>query len=169
MNKKVIVSALVLVALIIGGWVGIAHGNPIGFVSACATSAASSTTSGIATTSSVILSCDAYTFTPRAFEGATLLLQASSSPGAIVNVAFQYSQDGLDWYEDDLLNSSSTIAQGTSIAGSSTYSWVKVGGAVQMKALNVPTPVRYVRAVFTGGQSTSTIFAQIIPKRQQSQ
>ncbi len=96
---------------------------------------------------------------------ATLLLQqtASSAP-ALLSVTFEYSQDGVDWYGDSLDIATTSIF--VSMAQNTTYQWQSSSTAVQKKAITVKTPTRYVRALFSASNATTSVWAQIVPKRE---
>lgn len=167
MKNKIIIAIASLAAVFTGAAV-IAHANPSFFYAPTSTAAATSTVSqiipGVATTTVLF---DSYaTGRPYALDSATLFLQTTaSSTSSIVNIAYQFSQDSIDWYDNDLVPASSTpsIVQ---IQGTNSYSWTALNTARNSKAVNLPTPTRYVRAVISAAGANSFIWASIIPKQQ---
>lgn len=161
-----------------------AHANPLRFPATVSTAAATTSptymTPGTAT-STITYDAWANGGGSQAFDKATLLLQmTASSTSTTYNVSVEYSQDGIDWYSDALLQSTTaTSTQSYSVATPISYS-VKYasttpgGGLVlatsntALRAITVPTPTRYVR-VFTAlalGGTNGAIWQQIVGQKQ---
>ena len=167
-NKILIVS---LIALFIGLTAQIASANPLEFVPTVQTSSVgTSTTALVSPAATSTLTFDTYSAgRPKPSEGATLLLQSTaSSTSSVLNIAFEYSQDGIDWYQDNLINTFSTSSV-ISISQINSYSWVAATTARTSKAISLRTPTRFVRAVIGGSGATSSVWAQIVPVRQISE
>lgn len=106
--------------------------------------------------------------TTFAFDSATMLVrQLASSSASVTTITIQYSQDGIDWFQNNLAPTSTentpnslTFPQTYTITGAST------AASTTLVALGVKTPTRYVRAFFTSGVGTSSIWAQWVPKRE---
>jgi hypothetical protein len=133
-----------------------AHANPSSYKraqSAAATTTLSYLSPGVASTTLATL--DAIGGNNFAIGGtASLLLQLTGSTTVSTlyatttyAVAFEYSQDGVDWYADELRTSSAattTVLRQRNIAG------VAIATTTPTKLIiSVPTPTRYVRPVIT--------------------
>ncbi len=120
---------------------------------------------GLATSTLVF---DAYnTGQPFAAEGAVVLVSdTSSSSAAILNITLSYSQNGVDWYGDSI-NKAATSTIPFDLNNSLFY---RMNGNATASTTNAAfqfqTPTRYTRIVFSDTDATSTIFAQVTPKRQ---
>lgn len=161
-----------------------AHANPLRFPATVTTSSATTSpvflTPGTAT-STVTYDAWANGGGSQAFDKATLLLQmTASSTSTTYNVSVEYSQDGIDWYSDALLQSvtgtsSQRYSVNTPIGYSITYASTTPGGAIvpatantAYRALTIPTPTRFVR-VFTAlaiGGTNGAIWQQIVGQKQ---
>lgn len=164
-----------ILALVFGMFVAVglllyafgAHANPSDFTTV--KSAASTTTV------TYIVSGGNATTTPydalngdNAADSAVLLTQfAASSTSSVLGIKIQYSQDGIDWYDDNLLESTNSTTSPTySMQIPNTYSWTAVGTATSSKAIAVPTPTRYVRAVYTMTGAAGAVWNQMVVKKQ---
>lgn len=165
--KKILASLIALFILV--GVVGVAKANPIFFPPSVQTDNVATSTRAAATVTgpAVTLTFDAYgAGQPKAGEGAVLLLQqTASSSSAVLGITFQYSQDGIDWYGDayKLSTTTSTI----SINQVKNYVWAPGTTAISLRAIDLYTPTRYVRASITTTVGTSSVWAQIISEKQQ--
>lgn len=143
---------------------------------ATATSSVAFLVSGTATST---LTYDTYTGGNNYIaDKAVLAIQfAGSSTSAVLGVNLEYSQDGIDWYKDNL-SSLSTTTRGMYLQPANSYTWTfassTVGGiaatvangATSTKALLIETPLRYVRAIFSISGANGAIWGQIIPIKQ---
>lgn len=145
-----------------------AHANALIFPKTVQTATATSTTSfltpGAGTTT---LTYDSYQNGPnRKADSATLLVQLqASSTSSVLGIKIQYSQDGIDWYGDNLQVATSS----TNIATDNSYSWTAASTASLNKAIVFPVPTRFSRAVFTDTGANASIWAQVVPAVQVSQ
>lgn len=110
-----------------------------------------------------------------ALDSAVLLVQltATSTPPTL-EWRYEYSQDGIDWYSDDIAltsNASTTVH----VRDFAEHSWVfasSTGGtstnSLSLRKIDVKTPTRYVRAVFSlvPGSPNAAIFTQWVSKSQ---
>lgn len=110
----------------------------------------------------------------------TLLVQfAGSSTASVLNISYEFSDDGIDWYKDNIYTvptSTPTYYAQPSYNISWTFASSTVGGvhvsnansATSTKAFSFPVPTRYVRAVFTipAGASAGRVWAQMIPLKE---
>lgn len=154
-----------------------AHANPIVIPPQqnCKTAVATSTMTALATSSiSTTLTCDAYNLSPYNVDptgvvSASLAVQYdASSTAGILTIALQFSNDNIDWYENQTgnLDASSTGSQASYPA--KTISLTPATTSPIKKVYSVPFPARYVRAIFTGTalSGTSTVWAEFWPLKQ---
>ena len=180
MNKKYL--GLILVALFISAFtlVSVVKANPPTFLRINSTATATTTliymTPGTATTTLVY---DAYKFDGTSevngslFFNLAIQLKASSTATVLVT-KFEFSNDGVDWYENNL----NTYAAGAiAIVVPNSYTWTyastTVGGAAigasedrGTKIISVPVPTRYVRAVFSLTGASGGIWAEALGIKQ---
>lgn len=179
-NKWAILAIVSCVVALTVGAVAV-HANPSFFspqaMSATATSSPAFLGVGTATTTMVY---DSYNLNgtnqavvndPTAAEAATLVMQfTGSSTSAVLNVNIEYSQDNVDWYQDNL---EATTSGPFSITQPDTYTWTyaasNVGGVPVTrvgKAISIVTPMRYVRAVFSMTGANGSVWGAFIPEKQ---
>lgn len=174
MSKSKLLLAGVGVAMLFTafGLINVANANPLQFKptvqTATATSSVAYMTAGTAT-STLTIDSNA-PGQPFVTDQMALLIQnVASSTSSILNIAIQYSQDGIDWYSDN----GTVVATSTpfQIQVADTYTWTAAGTATTSKALFVRTPTRFVRAVFSvpAGAAAGGVWAQWVPSRQISQ
>jgi hypothetical protein len=163
----------------------IASANPSHFLPTVKTAAATTTpnylTPGTGTTT---LTYDSYTTSiPDALDSAVLMVQfTGSSTASTLNIAIQYSDGGDDYYQD---------GQGWANYASSTktfdisqiyqYSWQYAstsraflfgsnvtGTSTDYRIIRIPTPTRFVRAVFTlpQGSLNGAVWAKWLPEQE---
>lgn len=116
---------------------------------------------------------------------AILLNGVASSTATTINVTCEYSDTyngktgNGDWYQNDVLLSTSTNAGLQSVTGfnsfSFTYASTTVGGAPVLantnrfeKVVVCPVPLRFVRAVVTDAAGSSSVWASIVPIKQRN-
>lgn len=113
---------------------------------------------GNATTSAY----DSFNGDPNASNSGVLFLQfTASSTSSVLGVTFQYSQDGIDWYGDD-----TGAATSTNINLVNTYSWTAAGTATTSKVITMPTPTRFVRAVYTMTGAAGGVWSSFVVKKE---
>lgn len=113
-------------------------------------------------------------------DSASLLVQfQASSTASKLKIAFEFSQDNIDWYADGtsvLIASTTTGIINANVPNSITWTFASTslgGGPVlannsQSNAVfNVVTPTRYVRAVISDSGNNAMVWAQFVPKKQQ--
>jgi hypothetical protein len=111
---------------------------------------------------------DAYnTGQPFAASGAVMfIIDTASSTASVLKVTSQYSQNGVDWYADTL-NFPSTTTPPFNL--NAAYSWQYTApstGSTTNVVFSFLTPVRYAKFTFTGTGATSSIYAQVTPRRE---
>ncbi len=182
---------LVAVALLIGvSNYHVARANPL--VSATPVKTASATTSlsfmtpGTGTTT---LTYDTFAVggaiisTTKATYAALLTQFTATSTASAVNINIEYSDDGVDWYQDGgtSYNYSTTskpydLSQAASFRLNYASSTAGLGAipasstpATRLVILN--TPLRYLRAIYTIpiGASNGAVWAQIVPTKERSE
>lgn len=191
MTIKTILPAIIGLACIgsVFAFTSITHANPLAFATTVQTATATTSPTylvpGLATSTLVY---DSYAVRPTTADKASLAVQAiGSSTSAVYNVSFEYSNGapGLDcvgaptscdWYKDNLMTPvTSTTSQAYSINQPISYSWTFAsstqGGAAavdnrSLKMLSIPTPTRYVRAIFSIIGANGSVWGQIVPAKQ---
>lgn len=178
--KKYLYSILGLVLAGSLGFAIVAKANPSYFsptiVSAIATSTVSFLTPGTGTTT---LQYDTYnTGNTYKTNTAALLTQfTGSSTSAILGISFEYSQDGIDWYKNYVIdpNGQSTTTPSITFGPPSSISWkyatVVIGSstvatATSTAVITVPTPTRFVRAVYSMTGANGAIWDEWVPNKE---
>lgn len=102
---------------------------------------------------------------------AVLLTQlTASSTSSVLNITAQYSQDGIDWYGDNLIESvNSTSTPAKSIQVGNTYTWLAASTALTSKAIFIPTPTRFTRIQYSMTGAAGGVWGQMVAKKQQPQ
>ena len=107
---------------------------------------------------------------------ALLLYMKASSTLSVLVTNIEYSNDGIDWYQNNL----ETYAAGAiAIATPNTYTWTfatsTIGGVlnslgtdVGAKTISVRTPTRFVRAVLSMTGAGGMVRGEFVPKKQLS-
>lgn len=183
--------SIIVVALSLTLFSRPASANPLGFscpaMSATATTTLTFMTPGTATTT-VLYDTYCVNGTNQPNTGNTnstnllsLLTQftASSSPNSVLLMNIEYSQDGVDWYQDNYVASSTNPVSVVSTPNS--YSWTFAsstvgGGAVASnnnrigKLIRLYAPTRYVRAVYSLniGGANGAVWGQILPIKERA-
>lgn len=131
------------------------------------------------------LSCDSYALDTNynvayAMNSATLVLKfEASSTASVLSVDLEYSNDNSSWYKSNLaVAATSTVTklglpEVIEIAPASTTANVvgrqgltTANSATTTRILSIPTPTRYVRAIFTTANANGNIVAEFIPKQE---
>lgn len=160
-----------LVAFCIIGPTQKVEANP-SFFSPTVQTASATTTVNYATagTGTTTLTYDTYTAgNTYKTNSAVLFTQfAASSTASVLNINLQYSQDGIDWYSDNLVSASTTVNSVLYIQTANSYTWVAAGTATSSKAILIQTPTRFVRAIETipVGAGAGAVWAQIVPNKE---
>lgn len=160
--------------------VSVAHANPIYVAPTVQTATATSSPAymgiGLATSSLVY---DAYAnptsnkYLPT--KVAVGFQFVGSSTSAVLNIALEYSNDGIDWYRDTVVdgNSVGTTSPLTNISTTETYQWTyssteKIetstnASATTTRLIVIPTPTRFVRIVESMTGAAGAVWTQIMP------
>lgn len=167
----------------------ITHANPSAYATTAQTATATTTVSfmtpGLATTTLVY---DSYAARPVLADKASLAVQfTGSSTSSVLSIAYEYTNgapgldclgtpSSCDWYKDNMLVPvTATTSQSYSVNLPISFTWTfasssQAGAAItsdrSMKILTVPTPARYVRAIFSLTGTNGAIWAQIVPAKQ---
>lgn len=167
-----------MIALFLGSIFGVtaALANPIYLPphNACSTAAATSSVLSLATTTPTItLTCDAFAlaaglYDPTAMQSAVLALQVKSlSTATILSITPQYSDDGVDWYDDNM-GAVGTTTGLTSVSQVKSFTWTMGTTSTSSKLITMVTPIRYIRVILqnSAGAPTSTVWATFIPRKE---
>lgn len=175
------IAIFAVICLVLSSWTFV-KANPSYFTRAngilcgslTATTSPTFMTAGTATTT---VTFDSGCATSNSQDSSVLSMQlTASSTNTKLAVNFEYSQDNIDWYQSNLsAQATTTPVQDISTAQSYLWSFASTtpglgapAGTRQMKTIVVPTPTRYVRAVFTipSGSTNGAIWAEFDAKRQ---
>lgn len=193
LHKKILsyIPALLLTFLLAG--IGVASANPSYFAPRAQTAVATTTptymTPGTGTTTTPVY--DSYsiagtqetssqtTQTINTTDSAELLIQfTASSTSSKLLMNLEYSVDGVDWYQDTSTNVQgyATTTLPIPIGNVPQYTWNFASSTLgqlaptntnrDTRAVSIPVPTRYVRAVFTCTGAGCGVWAQFIPKKQ---
>lgn len=175
------ISIGVLSILIILGYFQIALANPSNFVPPVTTSSATTSPAymgiGLATST---LTYDTYRNGNNFITNQMTLLNqfAGSSTASILSIKIEYSQDGIDWFQNNLLPISTTT---TNISVANSYLWAyasttvgtqglnAANSALATKALLIQTPTRFVRAVYSLTGGAGSIWGEWVPSKEIAQ
>jgi hypothetical protein len=163
-----------------------AQANPLGF--SCAAQTASATTTPVymtAGTATSTLLFDTYcvngtnqpnTGNTNIANKLTLLTQFSaSSTASVLGISVEYSQDGVDWYQDNYLSPLATTSPAVLLATPNSYSWLFASSTLDGvantgnrvgKALQIQTPTRYVRVVYTLTGTNAAVWGELLPQKE---
>ena len=113
--------------------------------------------------------------------GTGMLIQfTASSTNSVLGIAVEYSQDGVDWYRNYVLDpnqvGTTTAPSILSTPFSTTWKFASssLGGAnvaansnYSTAAIMIPTPFRYTRVVFSITGANGAVWAQLVPIKEQ--
>lgn len=101
-------------------------------------------------------------------DSALLLTQFhASSTSSVLQIGTFYSQDGIDFYDNDYILTNGTSTATTTIGGvQNGYSWQAVSTATSSKAIRIDTPARYIKIVFSVTGANGGVWAQLVPFKQ---
>lgn len=161
----------------------IAKANPLYFTPTVQTATATTSPSLLqaATATTTVLYYDSYaggTIT-RSGDSALLVQFAATSTSAILNLSREYSQGfagvncvttplACDWYADSL-SVSSTGFPSPVITLSNIYTWGVPAAATSSRIMALPIPTRYVRINAKLAGAPGSVWAQIVPTKEQSE
>lgn len=130
-----------------------------------ATATSSKITLNVGSTTSIVT--DSYSAgVPRLNNTAVVLLQfTASSSASVVNVSVSYSQDGVDYYQDNVNVSTTTAIRSLTTANSYSLSG-NATASTTLSAFQIALPTRYAKVTFTGATANSSIWATILPQRE---
>lgn len=133
----------------------------------------------VGTNATTTLAYDTGASISQVLNSAVLLQQfIGSSTSAVLTDRFEYSQNGQDWYSDNLIGSQAitgTTSQSIDISTSNSYKWTyataDIGGATSTqnnnpKIIEVVVPTRFVRVISTIVGANGAVWEQFIGIRQ---
>lgn len=168
----VIVALLALLGIM--GYAASVQANPLRFPPAVTT--ASATTSAtfltVAGATTTLVTYDSYANngisgggSTQALDQAAVLIQlAASSTSSQLNLTVQHSQDGIDWYDDEVFTP--TSAGYNNILNPVVFTWLAASTATTSKAMVVKTPLRYMRVQAKISGAAGAVWAAIQPQKQ---
>ena len=186
--RKTLVSFLAAFLTMFGA-AGTALANPSYFANGTSTAAATTTkafmTPGTGTSTTPVYDAYAQTFsggiTSKSDKAGLLVQFTGSSTASILGAAVEYSQDGIDWYRNFVVDpnqiATSTTSSTFSVVNPFAFSWKfasstlgtasAVNPNLSTAALLIPTPFRYTRVVFTLTGANGAVWAQLVPIKEQ--
>src|SRR5215207_850826 len=184
-RMKRYLSTAVLSVIALFAVAGTAQANPsyfgVGTTTSAATSSPAFMTPGTGTSTTPVFDSYAQTLnggvTSKADVVGLLVQLTGSSTATILNATVEYSQDGIDWYRNFVIDPNQTgtsTAPVFNIANPFSFSFKFAsstvgGGAVastsnrSTAALLIPTPFRYTRVVFSLTGAAGAVWAQLVP------
>ena len=167
--KKIISGTVLALIAFLGLSFGIVKANPSYFMPTVQTTIATSTPAIVTTATSSTLILDSYAYQAiNATDKATLLIQdTASSSTSQIKISFTYSQDGIDYFNNNLIATTTTGVYVSNLETPNTYSLLgNTSASTTRVAITLPVPVRFAKVTFTGLVGTSSVWAQIVPQRQ---
>lgn len=174
MKKKIIFAASLIalfVAIFVGSNIQKAEANPLSFTPSIYYPAQATTTLVyLSSSGTASFNYDTYyagSSTPSGFktDGATLLLQTTaSSTSSVYTVSYNFSQDGQEYYADNISQPATTST--FSLGGAYNYKLFAVGTTRAFNAIPVPTPTRFVKVTVTASGAPGAFWAQLVPAKQ---
>lgn len=189
MTKNLTSLKLVVLAIMVMTFAsfGIAHANPFytgtKALSATATTTVSFLTPGTGTTTSPIYDSYEQNGTNQSNSGnltipdtvAVLLQGSASSTASTLTVACEFSDNNVDWYQNEIFPASSTFAIAAPVTSVFTYAsssslvgGVPLAGDRFSKLITCPVPLRYVRTVITNTGAGASVWRAIVPTKQRN-
>ena len=168
MNKYLIA----IIALLSFGAVGIAHANPTFFAKTVQTATATSSVAymGVGTATSTLT----YDSSADVLAGGQLVSPSqialgmqfiASSTSTVFNVNIQYSQNGIDWYQDDVNGQLATTTP-VNLGLTNSYTYKATGTATTSFMTVLKIPVRFIRAQFSVTGAAGGVWAQMVPTKE---
>lgn len=172
--KKRIIFLGTLIAVAIGIFTSTVHANPLAF-NGVSFYPQQATTSPYYVASSASKSIVYDTFnqgstnpSPFKADSATLLLQSTaSSTSSVYKISYSYSQDGIDYYTDNITLPATTTT--FNINTGSAYQFTAIGTTLALNALPLPVPTRFVKVTVSLTGAAGAFWAEIVPSKQFTQ
>jgi hypothetical protein len=162
--KKIIIALLAIALIVVA--TSTVKANRSYFVPVTSTAVATSTVTTLGTSVSTTLVVDSYQTAPTALSSATLLLQnVASSSASTLSIIPSYSQDGVDYFENNIAAATTTLSNNITVLNNYTLAGNTTSSTTR-KAITIPTPTRYIKLTFTQTAGTSTVWAQVVPLRE---
>lgn len=115
---------------------------------------------------------------PTTADTAALAVQfTASSTASILNFVVERSDDGVDWYQDNVVAPFATTSPVIQLATPISYSWAYASSTINGvgnsgsrlgKVVTIPTPTRFTRVIFSlaAGGTNGAVWAKFIPEKQ---
>lgn len=159
--KKYLIITLALVAIFSATWV--LAGQEM-FIVGSSTNTATSTYNIVDTVTSDTLVFDSFEEGKdfKSNEAYVLLMQKASTSASQIAVTASYSQNGIDYY----INNLATTTTASAVILGSSPTWTLLGNSVASSTyvtFKIDTPTRFTKLTFTGLVGTSSVYAKILP------
>lgn len=169
MKKYIPITALALAIVILIGY-KVANANPSFFAlgTASSTATTSPTLMQAATATTTILTYDSYAQgIPTKTTNAALLVQFAGTNTPVLNLSYQFSQDGIDWYDDNYTQSSTGYPV-NSVTQANILTWTS-NNATTSKIFSMPTPTRYTRVNAKLTTAPGSVWMQPVPNKERAE
>lgn len=185
LNTKYV--AMIGAILVLFSFATLAHANPFytgtKAMSAAATSTQSYLTPGTGTTTLPVYDSYEQNGTNETNSGnitipntvAVLLDGNASSSTSVLNAVCEFSDDGINWYQNELFPATTTVAVNIAVPSSFTFAFATstIGGVVIsqtrfQKLVECPIPLRYVRLTVTDTGAPFSVWREIVPTKQRN-
>lgn len=185
-NLKISALIIIFVAFLLMAFAFTAHANPFYTGTKAQTSSATTTPAylspGIATSTLVYDSYEQNGTNQPNSDNVTLpnvvavaLQGNASSTLTTIAIACEFSDNNIDWYQNEIYPASSTGALNLSVPAtfsfvfsSTTVDGIQISPSRYQKLFECPVPLRYVRAVITDTGAGASVWATIIPTKQRN-
>lgn len=166
--KKIILTTGLMTAILLSASVLTAGANPSALVSPTSSASATSSITYLTKGNSTFLIIDSYTSgIPRLYDQATVFVQAkASSSVSTITATVSYSQNGYDWYNDNVNVSTTTAVQNLTTPNSYSLSG-NTTSSTTLSAFVIKLPVRYAKITYTASVGTTSLWSTILPQMQQ--
>lgn len=189
LQKETLISAIagyfaLMAVAVLFAFSSAAHANPSYFANSMPLTGATSTPQFllVGTAATTTLTYDTGSGISQSLGSLVLLQQfTGSSTSAVLTDTFEFSQNGIDWYSDDLFGTGAVVGTTTTsvnISASNVYAWTytaaRIGGSASTqtnnpKVLTVPIPTRFVRVVSVITGANGAVWEQFIGQRQNTE
>lgn len=187
-NRNRNIGAAVGAIIVFFGFAGVALANPSFFSTGVSTNNAASTTPaymtpGTATSTTPVYNAYGTTATQKFAANSAGLLQrfCASSTATVLKTTVEFSADGIDWYADDVFDSSQNgTTSMTRTITSTPYSITEPFASTSLNgapiaannncatvATTIPTPFQYIRVVSSITGANGSIWNQLVPIKEQ--
>lgn len=167
-SNWILPASLLLAAVLVLGGSSFVKANPldIGTSNHTATTTVSYLTPGTATTTYTYDLWNGGSADQIAADKLALAVQfTASSTSSVLGWNYQFSEDGVDWYDDNTLTATATAQ---AVSTGQTSSWTAASSGILRKIVTLPySPTRYVRVNFSDTGAGAGVWATFVSQKQE--